>query len=62
MIRLDSTQHSVVVLCTACGWRTVTTGDRAAGWALGASHEQRTHATGDGNAARALRTAASRAR
>lgn len=60
-IRLDSTAHSVVVVCSACPWRTVVT-DRAAGWTAGASHERRTHGTHRGNAAKAAQAAERRAR
>lgn len=60
-IRLDSTAHSVVVVCSACPWRTMVA-DRAAGWAAGAAHERRTHGTARGNAAKAAQAAERRAK
>lgn len=58
-IKLDSTQHSVVVLCTACHWRALAT-DRPAGWTAGALHERHAH-DGQGNAATAAYAAQRRA-
>lgn len=65
-IKLDSTRHSVVVLCTDCAWRRVVAGGevdgagRALGWQAGAQHEQQAHG-GAGNASGALYAAKRRA-
>lgn len=42
MIRLDFTRHSVVAVCSLCGWRAGAL-DRPEGWRLGAAHERRAH-------------------
>lgn len=66
MIKLDSTRHSVVVVCTECAWRQVVPGaelagaGRPAGWAAGAAHERLAH-NGAGNAASAAYKAERRA-
>lgn len=57
---LDASSTSVVVVCIACGWRTLTT-DRDEGRTHAASHERRAH-PGQTLAANALSTAKKRAR
>lgn len=57
---LDASTTSVVVVCIACGWRTLTT-DRDEGRAHAASHERRAH-PGQTLAAKSLSMAKSRAR
>jgi RNase P subunit RPR2 len=42
-IRLDSTQHSVVVLCTDCSWWRAFAFTKPEGWAAGARHESVSH-------------------
>lgn len=43
MIRLDSTQISVVVTCSSCPWWYGFADSRIEGWRVGARHEQRAH-------------------
>lgn len=42
-IRLDSTQISVVVLCTQCPWWRGFADHKDQGWRVGARHEERAH-------------------
>jgi hypothetical protein len=42
-IKLDSTQISVVVMCTRCPWWHGFADSRTEGWRVGARHEQRAH-------------------
>ena len=42
-IKLDSTQISVVVTCTACSWWFGFALDKIEGWTVGARHQQRHH-------------------
>lgn len=57
MIRIDATENSVVVVCTVCGWRTMT-GTRSAAWSAGHHHDRAAHdGPANSNAARnALRS------
>lgn len=43
-IRLDSTRHSIVIVCTICGlgWRGFAF-DKLDAWTRAAAHEERTH-------------------
>lgn len=58
-IKLDSTRHSVVILCTECPWWRGFAFTREEGWARGAAHEALTH-PGQDQARKVLRTAATR--
>ena len=60
MIRIDSTQITVVALCTECGWRALRH-DKVAAWNVGDSHQKLTHGM-PGNAGVSLRKALSRGR
>lgn len=43
MLRLDFTQHSIVVGCTLCsGWSELAS-SRAEGWRIAAAHERSVH-------------------
>jgi hypothetical protein len=42
-IRLDFTQHSVVVKCSSCPWWSGFGFDRTHGWSVGANHEASVH-------------------
>ena len=57
-IKLDSTRHSVVIICTACPWRGVAA-NRGDAWPIAAPHEQHAH-DGQGNARNASYKAAQR--
>lgn len=60
-IKIDFTRHSVVALCTECGWRTVRA-TREAGHRAGADHCRDMHAGAAGNPSAAARMASLRAR
>lgn len=46
-IKLDSTQISVVVLCSECPWWHGFADSKHEGWAVGARHEKRVHPKSD---------------
>ena len=60
MIRLDKTQHSIVVVCTLCPWRIMATLELA-GAEAGRQHNSTNHPN-DTQAAAAARQQAYRAR
>lgn len=67
MIKLDSTNVSIVIICSLCPWRHAIAGtgqrnhDRAKGYAIGATHETSAH-DGSYGAFRASQKAAQRAK
>lgn len=59
-IKLDSTRHSVVVICTDCPWWRGFGFDTLDAWGVGRAHEQRVH-KGELQAAKALANARKKA-